>query len=65
MATLMLTCVLHCCTLVLAPDRKWTDQDKGALSSAQQHCRDEGKCLVKLKKVEEGLYTATCGKENN
>lgn len=65
LAHVFIVCVMHCCTQVLAPDKVWDKQDQQALQSTQQHCRDEGKCLIKLKKVEQGIYTAICGKDNN
>lgn len=67
MSVIFITCVLHCCTQVLSPTIEWTQQDKKALNTAQVHCRVEkpSKCLIKFKKVEEAIYTAICGKENN
>lgn len=65
MATLFITCMLHCCTRVLTPNSQWTDQDNKALQLAQQHCQQENKCLITFKKVEEGVYSAICGQENN
>lgn len=68
MATLFITCVLHCCTQVMAPSPDWTDHDKAALGTARNTCRrdyPQSSCLVKFKRVEESVYTAICGKENN
>ncbi len=65
MVTLFIACAIHCCTQVMAPDSVWDDQDKQALLSAQIHCREEHKCLIKFKKVEQSIYTAVCGKDNN
>jgi hypothetical protein len=62
MATLFITCVLHCCTEVQAPDSRWDDHDKAALKTAQEHCYNEGKCLIRFKKVEESIYDATAEK---
>jgi len=64
-ATLFITCVLHCCTRVIAPFSDWTTQDREALQSARTHCRAESECLTRFKKVESGIYTAICGKDNN
>ncbi len=65
MATIFIQCLIHCCTQVMAPDSVWDRQDKDALQSASVHCREEDKCLTKFRKVEQGIYTAICGKENN
>lgn len=65
MSYIFITCIMHCCTQVQNPTPEWTDHDQRAMISAQEHCRNENECLVKFKKVEEGLYTAICGQPNN
>ncbi len=68
MSTIFVTCLLHCCTRVLAPNDQWDEQDANALRSAKVHCYTEKKpnnCLIRFKKVEQGVYTAVCGEENN
>jgi hypothetical protein len=68
MSTLFLICVMHCCTKVMAPDSNWVDRDYQALHGAQNNCKQEYKespCLVEFKRVEENVYRALCGKENN
>ncbi len=62
---IFISCILHCCTQVMTPDLTWLEKDNHVLQVTRQHCADQGKCLVKLKKVEEAVYTAVCGKANN
>lgn len=66
MALIFIACVMHCCTQVTSPDKVWDDHDQQALDMARKGCYSRDKqCLVKLRKVEESIYTAICGKENN
>lgn len=65
---MFISCVLFCCTWVTSPTEEWNKRDDLALRSAKKRCREiykESKCLIKFKKVEENIYRATCGKENN
>lgn len=69
MSIIFISCLMHCCTQVLAPTTDWDDQDRAAMDTARKHCsapeRKYNKCLVKFKKVEQSIYTAICGAENN
>lgn len=57
------TCVLACCTAVTTPDKTWSLQDQQALDKARETCdKDDGKCLIKFKKVEQSIYAAICGR---
>lgn len=61
-----ITCIMACCTHVLAPD--WNKIDDVNLDHARTRCREmykESRCLVKFTKVEERVYRAICGKDNN
>jgi hypothetical protein len=49
----------------MAPTDAWVKQDQVALSTARHHCQQESKCLITFQKVEEGIYAAMCGKDNN
>lgn len=63
-----ITCVMMCCTQVLIPDKVWTDKDQKTLDAARLHCRQaygRSPCLVKFKRVEESVYSALCGANNN
>jgi len=62
------TCVMYCCTQVLTPVLVWTDEDKSNLSHARQRCPiiySESPCLTKFTKVEDKVYQAICGRNNN
>lgn len=63
-----ITCIMMCCTQVLIPDKVWTKKDQQVLNVGRQHCRDtysKSPCLIKLKRVEESVYSALCGANNN
>lgn len=51
-------------THIVNKTNEWDDQDKKALATAKVTCKREYKespCLKVFKKVEEGIYSATCG----
>jgi len=68
MATFFITCLVHCCTYVLAPDPSWKNYDNEALNRAQHRCAElyeHSTCLTKFTKMEPRVYRAVCGPENN
>lgn len=65
MSMIFITCILHCCTQVRTPQREWTDQDKKTLDTAREHCYKEKECLIKFRKIEDSVYEAICGRDNN
>jgi hypothetical protein len=65
MNTIVVICLLHCCTTITSPTKEWNENDQRTLKTAQNYCKKKGECLISLKKVEESVFTALCGKENN
>lgn len=64
----LIKCIMVCCTQILIPDKIFTKQDQATLDRARFVCREQYKnspCLVKLKRVEDSVYSAICGKNNN
>lgn len=61
-------CVLHCCTFVLTQQLQWLPEDIDNLTRARMRCPQIYKnspCLTKFTKVEERVYRAICGRNNN
>lgn len=64
---LTIVCLLHCCTQVRLP-HQITPKDQQVIDAARYSCcvtYPKSQCLIKLTSKEEGVYSATCGKENN
>lgn len=64
---IFLRCVLLCCTTILTPENHWTKADEKHYDIASKRCGElftESPCLVKLTKVEDLVYRATCGRNN-
>lgn len=73
MTLLFIQCVVHCCTRVMTKPN-WVDDDYKALRVAQTNCKElaatdkiykGSSCLVEFLKVEDRMFRATCGKDNN
>lgn len=68
MALIFITCVMHCCTQVMLAAPEWDKKDNVYLEAAQLRCREiypKSPCLTKFIKMEEQVFRAVCGKENN
>jgi len=68
MANVFITCVMYCCTQVLTPTTKWGDTEELVLRDARGNCKNidaAQPCLVRLQKMDETWWRATCGRNNN
>ncbi len=68
MSLIFITCVLHCCTRVMLAAPEWDKKDNIQLQGAQARCHElykQSPCLTTFTKMEDNVFRAICGKDNN
>jgi hypothetical protein len=64
----LVTCAIVCCTTFTTSSSKITKVDTINLNHARKRCGElypDSPCLTKFTKVEDNVYRATCGPNNN